>query len=379
MKKRVLFGVDSVFQLIIATNLRTSVYKDCEADIILYNSVSVMRQIHERLRQTNAYGKVYLADTSLAYCGNNYTFWQKLPKYFVYLWTLVAPQTALKSIIGADRIEHYGEFLFNGYGAIPDCILNAGIRINPQLKCFRFEDSYVSYFTIFGSIKGKARRIVEGISEKLFGRKNILNYIKGIYFEEPDLVLTTFPYPVIAAPKISRSNSKLLATLNYVFDYQDDEIYNKKDIYLFEDGRLFFDGNEEEVDIMKEIIDVIPKDRVVVKPHPRRKVNRFNALNVDVIKGGKTPWEIIQLNNIFDNKVFLTVSSAVAFSSDVYFGDKCYKVLLYKCLKNKPSSLDNNFERYINAYRKKFGDKSLLIPNSYEELITFFKSLNVNK
>lgn len=371
--KRVLFGVDSVFQLILSTNLRTTIYKDCKADIVIYNSVPSAGDLCEKLRQTGVFGKVYFGNTSMAKCGNKYTKKEKLPKYFSFIGTLFAPKMMLEDIIGDKFDGIYDEFLFNSYGAFPECIFNACYKNNPNIKCKRFEDSYVSYFTVYGSKKGGARQLVEKIANTILCRKNIVDYIDGIYFEEPDLVLTEFPYPVIAAPKLRRDNLRLKDTLNKVFGYEADYIYKEKDIYLFEDGRLFFDGNEEEVDIIQEIIKTVSKEKVVVKTHPRRKENRFAPIGVDVAKGSKCPWEIIQLNNNFDGKCFLTVSSAVAFSSDVYFGDACHKVLLYKCLKKAPSSIDARFERYIEAFRKKFGEDSLIIPNSYEELAEFFK------
>ena len=83
--KRILFGVDSLFQFIIATNLRTTVYKDDEADIIIYSSTLPARGVYEKVAKTNIYRNVYYADTSLCRCGKNYSFKQKLPKYFVYL------------------------------------------------------------------------------------------------------------------------------------------------------------------------------------------------------------------------------------------------------------------------------------------------------
>ena len=110
-KKKVLFGTDSYFQLMTAINLRTTVYKDWYADIIVYGSVPSADKIADRLRETNVFDHVYMADTSLTRCGKKYSKREKLPKYFVYLYSLIAPSHVLKNAIGAKLTIPYDEFV----------------------------------------------------------------------------------------------------------------------------------------------------------------------------------------------------------------------------------------------------------------------------
>lgn len=372
-KQSVLFGTDSYFQLMTAINLRTTVYKDWNADIIIYGSVPSVNVIADRLREKGVFDNVYLAVTSLALCGNKYTWREKLPKYFVYLYSLVSPKQVVKKAIGANLEKAYDEFIMNSFGALPDAIFNACYRVNKDIRIKRIEDGYVSYFTEFGSKKGKPRRMLEWIAQKLLGYKNIKDYIVGYYFVEPELVIAHIPYPVIRSPKFSRENKELIQVLNHVFGY-DDSVKLRKRVYLFEDGSLFFMGSDEEVEIVKELKDVVNADDFIVKMHPRRKENRFEALGVDVMEKSNIPWEVIQLNNRFDDCIFITVASSVAFSSDIYFGDKCHKILLYKCLKNPPKLINENFLKYLRLYKEKFGEDNLHIPSSYTELKeTFIK------
>lgn len=373
--KRVLFGVDSYFQLIIAVNLKTTIYKDDKADLILYGSVPSAEVVHGRLNDCGLYENVWLAQTSLTRCGKNYTKWQKLPKYFVYLRSLISPSSTLRNIIGDSLDYKYDEFLFNGFGALPETIFNVAVKKNPQIVCKRFEDGYVSYFTVYGSKKGKMRRGLEKTVELLFGNKNIDKYVKEIYFQEPDLVIGEMPYPIVGTPKFNRSNKPLVNALNYVFNYTEDDFVNTKDIFLFEDGSLYFAQNEEEVDIVSTIADNVDKSRITVKMHPRRNEFRFSHLGVDRFPSSSLPWEIIQLNNNFTGKVFITAASSIAFSSDIYFGDKCHKILFFRCMKTPPPTIDSRFEKYLNAYLKKYGNDSVIIPNSYNELINYIKTI----
>lgn len=373
-KKKVLFGTDSYFQLMTAINLRTTVYKDWDADVIVYGSVPSADVIVNRLRETNVFDNVYLAATSLTKCGQKYTKKEKLPKYFVFLYSLISPKQVVKNAIGTYLTTAYNEFVINSYGALPDSIFNVCYRNNKNVRIKRIEDGFVSYFSEFGSKKGKGRQLVEFISELLFGFRDMRQYISGYYFVEPELVIAHLPYPIIRSPKFSRENKEFVKVLNYVFGYDETIKFNKK-IYLFEDGSLFFMNSDEEVDIVNELKTIVTPNNFIVKMHPRRKENRFKALGVDVMEKSSIPWEVIQLNNHFDDCIFMTVASSVAFSSDIYFGDKCHKILLYKCLNNPPKLVNENFKKYLKLYKEKFGEDSLHIPSSYQELIEEVKEI----
>ena len=363
-----------MFQFIIATNIRTTIYKDWKAGIVIYNSTPVANDLYMRLKDKDVYEEVYLADTSLAKCGNNYSFWEKLPKYFVYLLTLPFPKLMLRQMIGSALSQQYDEFIFNGFGALPECIFNVCYCNNHKIKCKRIEDGYPSYFTVYGSKKNGIRRGLERISQFCFGRKDIDRYVDGYYFSEPEMVMVDLPYPVIPAPKFGRQNTEFVGLLNGIFDYNADTKSDKR-ICLFEDGRLFFDGSEEEVDLVKDMISYLPKEQIAIKMHPRRKVDRFKDLGVESMKASKVPWEVIQLNQNYSGCVFMTVTSSAVFSSDIYFGDKCYKILLYKCLKTPPSSIDAKFEAYVQKYKERFGSDYLFIPESYDELKSILMKL----
>lgn len=374
MKKKVLFGTDSYFQLMTAINLRTTVYKDWDAGVIVYGSVPSADVIVSRLRETNVFDNVYLAATSLTKCGQKYTKKEKFPKYFVFLYSHISPKQVVKNAIGESLTTAYDEFVINSYGALPDAIFNVCYRNNKNVRIKRIEDGFVSYFTEFGSKKGKGRQLVEFLSELLFGYRNMKPYISGYYFVEPELVIAQLPYPVIRSPKFSRDNKELVKVLNHVFGYDETLKFNKK-IYLFEDGSLFFMNSDEEVDIVNELKTVVTPNDFIVKMHPRRKENRFKALGVDVMEKSSIPWEVVQLNNHFDDCIFMTVASSVAFSSDIYFGDKCHKILLFKCLNNPPKLVNENFKKYLKLYKEKFGEDSLHIPSSYQELIEEVKEI----
>lgn len=368
--KNVLICVDSVFQFIIASNLRTTLYKDDNVDLVIYNSYTSARELYENIKNKGYFRYVYFADTPLTYCGNQYTYKQKLPKYFIYGMSLINPERILRSIIKTSLDTTYDHFVFNGDGALPECIFNACLKKNNKLKCFRIEDGYFSYMKEFGKEKSSGRINFEGFMHGLFRTKNIRNYIEGYYMSEPDLALIKFPYTLIRVPKFSRDNKALVAFLNYAFGYdttQNDQFIGKS-IY-FEDGATFFEGGDEELEIIKKIVKYIPSDKILVKRHPRRKEDRFAPMGIKCCTVNGVPWEVIQLNCSMNGNYLISSCSGTVFNSAIFFGDNCKRVLTYHLLKQPPFVVrDSNFEKFVSAFKEKYGETSIFCPENYEEL-----------
>lgn len=365
--KRVLFGIDSFFQFIIATNLRTTIYRDDYVGIIFYNSTPRAKELYKNVLKKSLYEEIYFANTSLAKCGNNYSLLEKFPKIFVYGFSLISPSYVLRKILGTNIKSIYDEFIFNGFGALPECIFNSCYQNNKVIKCKRIEDAYASYFTIYNSKKGRFRRLIEKTACYLFGREDIDKHVEGYYFSEPNMVMAKLSYPIIPIPKFGRENKELVNILNDAFNY-DQGSYSKKKIYMFEDGLCFFENRNDEVEIIKYISQFIPKDSIAVKMHPRRMASRYEKMGIEAIKASSVPWEVIQLNHDYSGCIFMTFTSSAVFSSDIYFGDACYKLLLYKLLKGSSNFVDSKFESYIHKYMETFGCNRLFIPETYEEL-----------
>ena len=363
---RVLFAVDSFFQLIEATNLRITVYKDDDADVAIYASTPNAKEITSRLNKSGLFTNCYFLNTSLVRCGSKYSAVEKAPKYFAYIGTLINPVSyTLKTLEISDL--KYDKFLFSGYGALPECIFNAIRKINTNIECFRFEDSYVSYTREYGKEKGGFRIKFEHIMHNLFHGANIEEYIKGYYFAEPGLVQVEFSYPILESPRINRQDKRLINLLNDVFGYNKVvDLYGEKFIF-FESGDSYFQKNDEDVGFITELIRFVGKDNVLVKRHPRCVENRFERLGVHIAKNSSVPWELIQLNKTMDGKVFITTTSAAALSSAVYFGDDCKSILLYEGMKEKPASVTAVMRSYMKDFQKKYGDKTLYIPKDMNE------------
>ena len=369
---KILFAVDSFFQLIEATNLRMTVFKDEEADIFIYSSTPNSNAICQNLIESKLFNKCVLVNSPLLHCGSSFSFFKKFPKYFIYLYTLISPKKYVQNVLNCDKLN-YDLFLFSGVGAVTECIFNAIFKVNRKIRCYRFEDSYVSYTREYGKTKGAFRIIFERLMYKFFGSTEIDGYIDGYYFADPDLVTTTFNYPIIRAPKISRNNTKLVNVLNKVFNFSKIEDSYKEKYIFFESGDSYFEKNDEDIDFVKELVAIVAQDSVLIKRHPRFKNNRFSKTGANFTKSSSIPWELIQLNIKMDNKIFITTTSAAALTSSVYFNDDCKSILLFEMMVNKPSSVNNVVRDYFVRFQNKYGKDSLAVPKSKDEFLKLIK------
>lgn len=372
--KNVLICVDSVFQFIIASNIRATVYKTDHVDLIIYNSYPSAEKLYTKIKDKRYFDNVYFAKTPLTYCGKQYSFQQKFPKYFIYAVSLVSPQKILHDIIKTDFKISYDHLVFNGDGALLECIFNTCLKNNRQIECYRIEDGYFSYMKEFGKEKSFGRIKFEKVMHRIFGTKNVRNYIVGYYMSEPDLAQIKFPYPRIRIPKFSRSDQKLIRFLNEAFDYDvaQNVQFRDKTIY-FEDGASFFEGGDEEMEIIKEIVKFIPKDEILVKRHPRRQEDRFASMGIACCTVNGVPWEVIQLNCSMDGQRLISSCSGTIINAAIFFNDDCRRIFTYRLMRNPPFvARDMHFEKFLSTLREKYGESSIACPNTYEELASMW-------
>ncbi len=372
---RALFLVSQLFQFIVATNLKLAEFKDCQADLIMYNNSNNVKSICNNVGKTNVYNHAYFVDDiMMPFPKKHLSTSQRLIKMGKYIVSLISPEKTIPKQIQKLDFNYDVVFLFDP-SILNDCIFNVIHKKNPNAVCYRFEEGYGSYLKEWGN-KIKKRLKIERIIRKITGTVTIDKYIKRYYFFEPDLVLFKPNYELCSIPKLSRNNTFLIDILNSSFDYQPDQNNYIEKYIFFEDGNAYAYGEEEDLEILREIIKEVGADNIKVKIHPRSKNNRFTNLGVSTSSDSGIPWELIQLNCKMDNKVMFAVLSGSVFSSKIYFDDNTKVIFLYKCVSNKSEDAKNSdFEKHINKFIEIFGKNSVFIPTNKNELIEQIKKL----
>ncbi|HGT1350754.1 TPA: hypothetical protein ACMUTV_003105, partial [Enterococcus faecium] len=93
------------------------------------------------------------------------------------------------------------------------------------------------------------------------------------------------------------------------------DIYKEKK-YIFFTSVYDFEGGEPvgEYELVCKIADLVGKDNLIVKTHPRdvRTIYKDNGFIED--KNSSIPWEAIQLSGDFNDKIFMTINSGSVIS-----------------------------------------------------------------
>lgn len=88
-----------------------------------------------------------------------------------------------------------------------------------------------------------------------------------------------------------------------------------------------------------KVADLVGKDNLLVKTHPRDKRTIYSDNGFKVDKNSNIPWEAIQLSKDFSDKVFLTVNSSSVLAGS-FMSEKTVKTFyLYKLCNVENNSL----------------------------------------
>lgn len=373
-KRNILFVADSYFQLIIASNLRCTVYKDDDADIVLLNTSNGVENVFERISKTSFFNHYFLAKTPLLYVGKKITRKQKIEKYLTYAKSLFAPEASLNGSLPNDMSHKYDIYIFNSWGAIQSALFNYCYRRNRYVYCMRIEEGGISPLAEWHD-KRNFRLGIERVMAWATGHKVIPNYVRGMYFFAPQLVQFSCNYPIIEMPKLSRNNKALVDFVTIAFDL--DKLHDKYEekFIVFEDGFIHFSSSNEDLELIKMVADKIGAENVFVKLHPRTKVNRFAPMGINTNKDVGVPWEAVLLKHDFNNKIFMSACSGATFTSVLYFEGNSRVILNYKCLKNKPFGGTDVFLNYLHDMQVLKGEDRVIIPNNREEFASIIEKI----
>lgn len=174
-------------------------------------------------------------------------------------------------------------------------------------------------------------------------------------------------------------NKQLLNKLNILFEYKNN-IINENIIYVdqyLSDAKIM-DADYEKY-IIKNIIDICGVENIIVKQHPSlfssekynkyKKIKFYNSENI--------PWEVILLNELYNNESFLKNKILIAYNSTMLLNtlilqkkskNKCNIIFLYKIFKDLVDDNENSIHNDIHNKIMKSGYENIYVPNSFCEL-----------
>lgn len=342
---KTLFLCNTNYQLIVAIQIALSFKKECS--IIITNQIRNWKDIVRNLKMLKLFDRVSCIDVRTAKKSSILTIQCILGK---------AP----------DEIKDcfFDEFVsFNM--DIPSHIVFAFFyQKNKDIVVNKMEEGVLSINTpdtSCGVIKAsyKIRRFLN--------KRNLKDIISGLYCFSPNINRSGIPS--IQIPLIS-SNSRIREYLNAIFCRNTKFEYKEK--YVFLSCIYDVEGGTPigELELAKRIADRVGKDNLLVKVHPRDEKEKYIRAGLRVDKNSEIPFEVIQINTDFSNKVLITTLSGSILNFNQAMENAPISYYGYKLCKLDGNPLASHYRDVLEQYLadKKLGLRNIYVMNRMEEL-----------
>lgn len=358
-QRRVLFLCNTVYQIIVASWLRKTLYGDDFADVIVSDHMNDFEKIAKRIENTQFFDGVYTAK-SREYVNNWLDF-----SITGRIKTNLLPNLRLKKKVKLKR--KYDVLLMSNCDSFSMLLYNAlknnkrSSLGNKNMELCLFEDGTYTYSRAF--YEHFSQTEPEYYTKKLeFLNKTVFNlqYIKGsvsaLYLFNPELLDYDADMKIEKTAKIDCKDVEFKNYLNEIFAYaKSKDVYDKK--YIFLEESIFMDWDERpDLKLVDKIADVVGKDNIMVKIHPRNPKNVFKENGYKTNENTSIPWELIVLNTDMSDKVLISISSTALLNPVSVFGLDVRAYSLMKCIDRDlfPNSYKNGLldtvERSYNCF-----------------------------
>lgn len=317
-KKRIITVVNTYYQLITAIRIKETLWANCLVDLVISDQSNNSNKIINKLNEMQYFDIVYWIHNKVL-CGNS--------------GDLAAMVTKSRLIVfGLNRKNHlgnnkYDELVYYNADIYTYGLFASLIKRNSKLVCSRYEEGVLSYSdSLF--LYNSRLRYIDKLRRSIF--KNTLE-TQTQYFYCFFPALYKGKLIVKEIPKIE-DYKKIGETLMEIFAV-DAEMLHITEKYIFFTSVYDFEGGHPigETKLVLEIADLVGKDNLIVKMHPRDNRNVFQKHGIHVYTQSAVPWEAIQLNSDFSKKVFLTVNSGSVLGANMILKDRAKSYFLYNC------------------------------------------------
>lgn len=307
----VLFQVSTHFQLICAINVKIQLLPNIEADLHL-DDTSDFSWIMEKLHKSGLFCNIEISKQVQESI--------KIRKEMISRKSLI-----LKQIPDIWKFKNECQYtdIYFGHDMIPNKwyyyhLVEKGIF--PKIHIL--DEGMSTYFKDLYTVAK-----YDLLDHKKYGKNSYFNKIKEqMLFLPEGYMLKNVSWPVTCIPKV---NEKVKDILNKIYSPRRMRVPKEKYIYLaaggYEEG--FY---HNELDLVNQIAKLIGKENIVIKQHPRHKLDIFSNFGYKVWNDESgMPWEILLLNNDTSAQVYLTLFSNAALSPIIMLGRSQYTVYLY--------------------------------------------------
>jgi hypothetical protein len=290
----------------------------------------------------------------------------------------------IKRILDFSPFGKVHEKIRNDYSKVYICISNVSgdletVSVSKQqgnAKIIGFIEGYSSYLVDLDTEwKGLSVRhkIYNEINSKIFHEQYInkfdfyIAFYKSLFPKQP-------AWPVLEMQNIDvQKDTELRTNMFKAFDYEYVEIKQK---YIFMEECFSEDlGNNNDIQIVEHISNIVGKENIIIKRHPRNKENRFAKLGYFTMEQQSVPWEIFALDSRNNNHILISFSSGAALNYNFLTTSSMKSILIYRVFRDTHfHDIDSDLGNWLNSFAKIYC-KNVLIPENVDQLQNLLSTL----
>lgn len=368
-KNCVLFFCNTYMQLIAAIQIKIKLLQEADTDIILSDHSQNAEKIAKALEETKLFRRVKMVKTKF------YTYDQNIfDDIKDVIAMIVGNNKKYRSLIWDEDIV-YNQIFYYNLSILAYLVYDISIKNGTEPQCIRYEEGIASYPAMKESDSGKRIKLLRVI-RRLFLKKDVFRNTRDFYCFYPQLFHGNEEERCYQIPFLEKDDWEIIGVLNSIFGYYAIE-YKQK--YIYFSTSIDIDGkNIKEDQIIKKIVEAVGRDNIVVKVHPRDTRRVYQDMGLTIWRNSEIPWEIIQLNNDFKDKVFISLSSGSILNASAILKENIRTFYIFPCVKGKDHAYDDYCEKLAKSVKDLQGlgyCKNHVITSQIEQVKTIGETL----
>lgn len=350
---RIVFFCCTYYQLIVSMQIRKTIYKDAEAYLLLSDDSKNYEDVAKRIAELPLFSEV-LTVPKRKMLDINSSLKDKIRHLYYGLY-------------GCKEIEHIAKrridkFLFFNDDTYTFWLYAELAHVNPQIQNVRFEEGLISYYVPEQQIDTLYVRVTQ-ILRKMLGMPRFVGSVKEFLCFFPSLYKGDLQ--PVQIPRISLDDKTFIDQLVRTFDVNEKELDFRKYIYFTSTMHFEIPGatNEGELNIIQSLDNIVGKENITVKTHPRDKSGIFGAYHN--ASNSSVPFEVVQLIHNFDKNVFIATLSGAVLTISSIINNPPPVIFTYKMY--SPQNLE-----YFNKWGPLYEEISKKLMIEHEGLRVYF-------
>ena len=351
--RKIIFA-QTPYQIIVSLYIKEQFSKNTDiVDLAITNNFNGYDRFAFNLKKTKFFNDVKIIKP---YDMSNNKFKKNIQK----LKYVIFPKKMINNLFG--DVDKYDEMYCWNYD-----ILTSNFRLhNLNMKTYIYDEGYISYFPIDQVVPIKGFMKMIDIRNFILNNKIKRNNIDGYLLFNSELkIFNTNKKIYEIKNKLSETAKKVIRS---VFNAESVIGNYDKKFIIFEEAMFANDDNIDDEKIIMNIVNTVGVDNVLIKLHPRTKIDRFSNKGIKTIGSDGIPWEAITLSGDFSDNVLIAIGSGSIVNYRINFGKNMRGIMLFKMFNTNLKYMSEEYNAFWNKVESIYPDGGIYFPKNEEEL-----------